>query len=85
MNFRWTIDELLMYYWWTIDELLMNYWWTIDEHLDKLNYELNKIANWLKLNKLYLDIKKTNYILFRAGNKLIKNSGLCIMYQDRPC
>ena len=39
---------------------------------DTINDELNKIVNLLKLNKLYYDIKRTNYILFRAGNKLIK-------------
>ena len=47
---------------------------------DTINDELNKIANWLTLNKLSLNIKQTNYRLFRAGHKIIKNSSLCIMY-----
>ena len=45
---------------------------------DTINDELNKIANWFKLNKLFINIKKTNYILFRAGHKLIKNFGVGI-------
>ena len=47
---------------------------------DTINDELDKIENWFKLKKLSRNIKKTNYILFRAGPKLIKNSGLCFMY-----
>ena len=45
---------------------------------DTINDELHKIASWIKLNKLSLNIKNTNYILFRMGHKLIKNSTLCI-------
>ena len=45
---------------------------------DTTNDELYKIASWFKLNKLSLNIKKTNYTMFRAEHKLIKNSGLCI-------
>ena len=30
-----------------------------------VNTELTKISKWFKLNKLSLNIKKTNYILFR--------------------
>ena len=45
---------------------------------DTINNELHKSASWFKLNKLTLNIKKSNYILFRAGHKLIKNTGLCI-------
>ena len=41
--------------------------------------KLHEIASWFKL-KLPLtgNIKKTNYILFRTGHKLIKNTDLCI-------
>jgi len=28
------------------------------------NYELDKLSNWFKANKLSLNIKKTNFILF---------------------
>ena len=32
-----------------------------------INDELSKISNWFKLNKLSLNIKKTNYIVFTSG------------------
>ena len=34
--------------------------------------ELTTFANWFKLNKLSLNIKKTNYILFHSKQKEIK-------------
>jgi len=30
---------------------------------------LNKLARWFKLNKLSLNIKKTNYIIFKSKTK----------------
>ena len=55
------------------------------------NTELSKIAEWLRLNKLSLNIKKTNYILF--GNKsgsnrtapriLIDNNQIERVYQTK--
>ena len=38
------------------------------EALDEIVTELTKISKWFKLNKLSLNIKKTNYILFRKKN-----------------
>ena len=35
------------------------------------NYELMKIMDWLKANKLSLNIAKTNYILFHPQQKCI--------------
>ena len=33
--------------------------------LESGNEDLNSIANWFKVNGLWLNIAKTNYILFR--------------------
>jgi len=35
---------------------------------DTINQELDKVATWFKLNKLSLNIKKTNFILFKTRN-----------------
>ena len=35
------------------------------------NCELSKISEWLKINKLSLNVAKTNYILFRPRQKPI--------------
>ena len=37
-----------------------------------LNNELIKVSKWLQVNKLTLNIKKTQVILFNAKNKKIK-------------
>ena len=36
-----------------------------------MNCELSKISEWLKVNKLSLDVARTNYILFRPRQKPI--------------
>ena len=43
-----------------------------------VNNELLLISKWFKLNKLSLNIKKTNYILFHGIGKKIDISGLHI-------
>ena len=37
----------------------------------KLNQESCKLSNWFKVNKLSLNVKKTNYIIFRNKSKAI--------------
>ena len=37
----------------------------------RVNAEIQKISRWLKINKLSLNIKKTNYIIFKSNQKLI--------------
>ena len=43
-----------------------------DKNLDNLinicNVELHKISNWFRLNKLSLNVRKTNFILFHTRN-----------------
>ena len=38
-----------------------------------VNIELIKISKWCKLNKLSLNIKKTNYIIFRNKGKIVND------------
>ena len=35
--------------------------------------EFNKVSEWLNVNKLSLNIKKTKFILFRSSNKKPKH------------
>ena len=39
----------------------------------RVNTEIQKISRWLKINKLSLNIKKRNYIIFKSKQKLITN------------
>ena len=38
-----------------------------------LNSDLNKINEWLKINKLSLNVKKSKYIIYKLGNKQVNN------------
>ena len=38
-----------------------------------LNSDLNKINEWLKINKLSLNVKKSKYIIHQLGNKQLNN------------
>jgi hypothetical protein len=37
---------------------------------------MNKVAQWLNVNKLSLNIKKTKFILFRSSNKKPNNKNI---------
>lgn len=39
--------------------------------IQQMNAELCKLSHWFKINKLSLNIKKTNFMLFKARNKSI--------------
>ena len=43
----------------------------LDTLIDKMNEELIKINTWLQLNKLSLNIIKTNFMLFKSSSKKI--------------
>ena len=41
-----------------------------DENMEyQLNTVLNKLCEWLRTNKLFLNIKKSKYNLFQVANK----------------
>ena len=44
----------------------------------EINNELNKVMNWLKLNKLSLNVQKTKYITFRKSQKNVTPLDLSI-------
>jgi hypothetical protein len=45
----------------------------INNLINTLNGELQKITNWLTINKMALNINKTKYIIFRARGKKLDN------------
>ena len=50
---------------------------------DIINTELSKISQWFKLNKLSSNIKKTNYIMFQAGNPTVaKDTNLYLIIDN---
>ncbi len=49
-----------------------------------VNNELCKLSNWFRANKLSLNIKKTNYILFGIGRKNCSDSNFSIFLEGKP-
>ena len=47
---------------------------TVNEICNVLILKLIKLSRWFKLNKLSLNIKKTNFIVFRPKNKPIEGN-----------
>ena len=47
-----------------------------------INVELVKISQWFKLNKLSLNIKKANYIVFQNKNSSTINTNLVLKTDD---
>ena len=45
---------------------------------DKINTELGKISDWMKVNKLSLNSKKTKSMLFHPPQKKVTNPKICI-------
>ena len=43
----------------------------VDDLFSEMNCELNKISLWFKANKLWLNLAKTKYSLFRPTSKKI--------------
>lgn len=54
---------------------------SIETLINHTNSELSKVADWFQLNKLTLNLDKTNFIIFRSYKKSLPNSytNLCIM------
>lgn len=48
-----------------------------------INTELKKVSTWFKVNKLSLNISKTNFILFRNKNKEYSKSDLKLIIDDK--
>ena len=49
---------------------------------NNINFELDKIAVWLKINKLSLNIKITSYFLFDSDNIQVYKLGLDIFIDN---
>jgi len=47
---------------------------------DQINFELSKVNDWLKVNKLPINVNKTTYMLFHTPNKVVPE--LDIKIQD---
>ena len=49
---------------------------------DTLNNELSKFDCWMKANKLSVNIKKTNYVVFKSKQKII-NTHLSLSFNGQ--
>ena len=50
-----------------------------------INNEFEKICDWLKINRLSLNIKKTKFMLFHNANKIIDTPQISIENDQIEC
>jgi len=55
----------------------------LDTLENTMNHELRKIASWLSANKLFLNIKKTHFIIFKSRGKK-PNQNVSIKINGQP-
>ncbi len=59
-----------------------------DPHLPTLiqrfNFEIQKMADWFKANRMALNTSKTKFIIFHAKGKKIELNGTSLVYNDNP-
>ena len=53
----------------------------VDQMIEIMNGELNKVFLWLNSNKLSLNVKKTQFMVFSLRKRIITNTDLCINNQ----
>ena len=53
----------------------------VDQMIEIMNGELNKVFMWLNSNKLSLNVKKTQFMVFSLRKHIITNTDLCINNQ----
>ena len=50
----------------------------------QINAELTKLMDWLTVNKLSLNIKKTKMMIFCSKQRILKTTELTIVQRPRP-
>ena len=48
-----------------------------------MNYELKLVIQWVKLNKLSLNTKKTNFIVFHSRQNRLSNDNISIKISNK--
>ena len=55
----------------------------LNELIADVNVEINKLANWFRINKMAVNVSKTKYIIFKPkGVKININSNLGVVYDE---
>ena len=54
----------------------------LDTLINKVNTELQKLATWFKANKMAVNVKKTQYIIFRTRGKKIDLSDMDVVFNS---
>ena len=54
----------------------------LDRLINRVNSEINKLANWFRANKMAVNVGKTKYIIFRPKGKQINSIGDGIVFNN---
>ena len=64
----------LVFHWCLYNKLIYSLVTKILRNCDNANLELCKVANWLAVSKLSLNVKKTHFVIFREKTKKLTNN-----------
>ena len=60
-----------------------NYRKNLQDLVQKMNFEINKLANWFRANKMAVNISKTKFLVFHSkGGKITNFDNNCILYDE---
>jgi len=54
-----------------------------DELEETINKELRNVDIWIRCNKLFLNINKTNYIVFHSNKNQMDNKHVCLKINEQ--
>jgi len=57
---------------------------SLDNMINTVNFELKKLATWFRANKLSLNIKKSNFIIFQGRGHHKFDSKIALLLYDTP-
>ena len=76
------VSDIIETIWFADDTSLFYSHSNIQQLNDTLNNELSKFDCWMKANKLSVNIKKTNYVVFKSKQKRI-NTDLSLSFNGQ--
>ena len=68
-----TVSSAALLFMFAVDSSLLYMGKNLNALLDIVNDELDKINEWLKCNKLSINVKKTNYMIFCTPKKMLED------------
>ena len=82
VNDLYNVSEKLFFILFADDSNLLLSGPNVNDLCEQMNAELISVVNWFKMNKLCLNVKKTNFMIFCAKNKMYSKGELRIIVDN---